>query len=145
MLVLRAFFQLFSVNKKFWIFFSNILASALSCIIYSWENCKKILRKIIEIKLKHTQWNVCEKEELPCFLYLIQIFASTFVRLSGWMIDFYDKLPGERTRASFFGAPQRVMGVCKFIYHTSTQKCWTAWLQLQHGSLESSSSYTCFF
>ena len=71
--------------------------------------------------------------------------SSTFVRLSGWMIDFYDKLPGERTRASFFGAPQRVMGVCKFIYHTSTQKCWTAWLQLQHGSLESSSSYTCFF
>ena len=25
-------------------------------------------------RLKHTQLNVCEKEELPCFLYLIQIF-----------------------------------------------------------------------
>ena len=24
----------------------------------------------------HTQLNVCEKEELPCFLYLIQIFGS---------------------------------------------------------------------
>ena len=24
---------------------------------------------------KHTQLNVCEKEELPCFLYLIQIFG----------------------------------------------------------------------
>ena len=23
----------------------------------------------------HTQLNVCEKEELPCFLYLIQIFG----------------------------------------------------------------------
>ena len=25
---------------------------------------------------KHTQLNVCEKEELPCFLYLIQIFGA---------------------------------------------------------------------
>jgi hypothetical protein len=25
---------------------------------------------------KHTQLNVCEKEELPCFLYLIQIFVE---------------------------------------------------------------------
>ena len=35
------------------------------------------IEKIIEIKnrLTHTQLNVCEKEELPCFLYLIQIFA----------------------------------------------------------------------
>ena len=24
----------------------------------------------------HTQLNVCEKEEFPCFLYLIQIFAQ---------------------------------------------------------------------
>ena len=28
--------------------------------------------------LKHTQLNVCEKEELPCFLYLIHIFVLTF-------------------------------------------------------------------
>ena len=27
-------------------------------------------------RLKHTQLNVCEKEELPCFLYLIQIFDA---------------------------------------------------------------------
>ena len=29
---------------------------------------------MIKNKLTHTQLNVCEKEELPCFLYLIQIF-----------------------------------------------------------------------
>ena len=28
------------------------------------------------LKCRHTQLNVCEKEELPCFLYLIQIFAQ---------------------------------------------------------------------
>ena len=30
-------------------------------------------------RLKHTQLNVYEKKELPCFLYLIQIFASHMV------------------------------------------------------------------
>ena len=28
------------------------------------------------VKSKHTQLNVCEKEELTCFLYLIQIFGK---------------------------------------------------------------------
>ena len=27
-------------------------------------------------RLRHTQLNVCEKEKLPCFLYLIQIFTK---------------------------------------------------------------------
>ena len=27
----------------------------------------------------HTQLNVCEKEELPCFLYLIQIFGVSTI------------------------------------------------------------------
>ena len=30
-------------------------------------------------RLKHTQLNSCEKEELSCFLYLIQIFATYVV------------------------------------------------------------------
>ena len=28
-------------------------------------------------RFRHTQLNVCEKEEFPCFLYLIQIFTET--------------------------------------------------------------------
>ena len=27
-------------------------------------------------RLKHTQLNICEKEELPCFLYLIHIYLN---------------------------------------------------------------------
>ena len=27
-------------------------------------------------RLRHTQLNACEKEKLPCFLYLIQIFTK---------------------------------------------------------------------
>ena len=33
------------------------------------------LLEIGPLYYKHTQLNVCEKEELPCFLYLLQIFA----------------------------------------------------------------------
>ena len=32
-------------------------------------------------KLKHTQLNICEKEELPCFQYLIRIFGFAFFRI----------------------------------------------------------------
>ena len=31
-------------------------------------------------RLRHTQLNVCEEEELPCFLYLIQIFRKNAVQ-----------------------------------------------------------------
>ena len=33
------------------------------------------LLEIGPLYCKHTQLNVCEKEELPCFLYLMKIFA----------------------------------------------------------------------
>ena len=36
-------------------------------------------------RCRHTQLNVCEKEELPCFLYLIQIFgAKLFIKPPLW-------------------------------------------------------------
>ena len=38
------------------------------------------LLEIGPLYYKHTQLNVCEKEELPCFLYLIQIFVFTVFR-----------------------------------------------------------------
>ena len=41
------------------------------------ELCAAILQDFGHPKNRcwHTQLNVCEKEEFPCFLYLIQIFA----------------------------------------------------------------------
>ena len=43
-------------------------------------------KMIIKNRLTHTQLNVCEKEELPCFLYLIQIFA---IFLGKSMVSFF--------------------------------------------------------
>ena len=38
--------------------------------------CPAISQDFGPLFCKHTQLNVCEKEELPCFLYLIQIFGD---------------------------------------------------------------------
>ena len=49
-------------------FFLNIVASVLKSYIFE-------RKKLAQNRLRHTQLNVREKEELPCFLYLIQIFG----------------------------------------------------------------------
>ena len=33
-------------------------------------------------RCRHTQLNLCEKEELPCFLYLIQIFVMNWTEIT---------------------------------------------------------------
>ena len=51
--------------------------------MYIFKLCAAILQDLCHfktmtfgpLKCSHTQLNVCEKEELSCFLYLIQIFG----------------------------------------------------------------------
>ena len=39
-----------------------------------WQDCGHFILTFGPLKCKHTQLNLCENEELLCFLYLIQIF-----------------------------------------------------------------------
>ena len=54
--------------------------------IYIFKVCAAIWQDFWHPKNRcwHTQLNVCEKEELPCFLYLIQIF-DTYLSIISWL------------------------------------------------------------
>ena len=53
--------------------FTNLFHDFFPQIFSQFEQLKK---KTKFFWVKYTQLNVCEKEELPCFLYLIQIFGT---------------------------------------------------------------------
>ena len=75
--------HIFLINEKTLLnilntFLCKIMKRKLKCISLNYVLPSDRTLDILEIGPlynKHTQLNVCEKEELPCFLYLIQIFA----------------------------------------------------------------------
>ena len=81
--------HIFLINEKTLLnilntFLCKIMKRKLKCISLNYVLPSDRTLDILEIGPlynKHTQLNVCEKEELPYFLYLIQIFVKTLKEL----------------------------------------------------------------
>ena len=71
------FFHFFR-DKKYLKILNSIASALKRCIIslFFEKKIESFLNFLTQNRLCHTQLNVCEKKELPCFLYLIQIFRQ---------------------------------------------------------------------
>ena len=79
------------------------------------KSCAAILQDFGHPKNRcwHTQLNLCEKEELPCFLYLIQIFASSYISFYFTIDKIMVCLEGRPARACLEGRATRASIVAR--------------------------------